>query len=99
MKLRTLSASLFAFLWLVSKGKWMGLGDAKIAISLGWLLGLSAALSGLVISFWSGAIIGLALIAFSKNHGMKSEIPFAPFLVLGVIITFLFSFQLFPLFF
>ena len=86
----------FALMWLLSKGKWMGLGDAKISISFGWLLGISAALSGLVISFRSGAIVGLMLIAFSKKHGMKSEIPFAPFLVLGVIIVFLFGLQIFP---
>lgn len=89
----------FALMWLLSKGKWMGLGDAKLAISFGWLLGISSALSGLVIAFWAGAIYGLALIALSKNHGMKSEIPFAPFLVLGVILTFLFGLQLFPMIF
>jgi leader peptidase (prepilin peptidase) / N-methyltransferase len=88
----------FALLWFLSKGKWMGLGDAKLAISFGWLLGLSAALSGLVLSFWAGAIVGLILIAFSKSHGMKSEIPFAPFLVLGIILTFLLSLQVFPIF-
>ena len=89
----------FALMWLVSGGKWMGLGDAKLAISFGWLLGISVALSGLVVAFWSGAIIGLALIALSKKHGMKSEIPFAPFLVFGIIVTFLFGIQLFPMIF
>ncbi len=89
----------FALMWFLSKGKWMGLGDAKLAISFGWLLGLAFALSALVLAFWSGAIVGLVLIAFSKNHGMKSEIPFAPFLVLGVILTFFFGFQFFPMIF
>ncbi len=89
----------FAFLWLVSRGSWMGLGDAKIAISFGWLLGLSFGLSALVLAFWSGAIIGLILIAFSKKHGMKSEIPFAPFLVFGVTLVFLFGIQFFQMFF
>ena len=87
----------FALIWLVSKGTWMGLGDAKLAISLGWLLGLSRVLSGVVLAFWSGAIIGLILIALSKKHGMKSEIPFAPFLVLGAILAFLFEMHLFPI--
>jgi prepilin-type N-terminal cleavage/methylation domain-containing protein len=79
----------FALFWLVSSGRWMGLGDAKLAISLGWLLGLSCALSGVVIAFWIGAIVGIALVIFSKKHGMKSEIPFAPYLVLGTLIAFL----------
>jgi len=93
----------FAFFWLVSSGKWMGLGDAKLAISLGWLLGLFGALSGVVFSFWIGAIVGLSLVIFSrldsarlaKKHGMKSEIPFAPYLVLGVTLVFLFGLYLF----
>ncbi|MBU0611914.1 prepilin peptidase [Patescibacteria group bacterium] len=90
-------ASPFAILWLVSKGTWMGLGDAKLSLGLGWLLGLSRVLSGMVVAFWSGAVIGLLLILFSKKHGMKSEIPFAPFLVFGAIISFLFELHLFPI--
>ena len=87
----------FALMWLLSKGTWMGLGDAKLAVSLGWLLGLSLALSGLMLAFWAGAIIGILLMVFSKKHGMKSEIPFAPFLVLGTILAFLFEFYVFPI--
>jgi len=87
----------FAFIWFVSKGTWMGLGDAKLALGLGWLLGYSRILSGAVLAFWSGAIIGLILIIFSKKHGIKSEIPFAPFLVLGVLLAFLFELHLFPI--
>jgi len=87
----------FALIWLVSKGAWMGLGDAKLALGLGWLLGFSSLLSGAVVAFWSGAVIGLILIVFSKNYKIKSEIPFAPFLVLGALIAFLFELQLFPI--
>ena len=88
-------AAPFAFLWLVSKGAWMGLGDAKLAIGLGWLLGLSRVFSGVVISFWVGAILGLMLVLFSKKYGMKSEIPFAPYLVLGTSLAFLLELHLF----
>ena len=96
-----LIASPFAVFWLISSGKWMGLGDAKLALGIGWLLGLTSALSGLVIAFWSGTIIGLALIILSKNKKnglkikMKSEIPFAPFLVLGAFLAFIFELNLF----
>ncbi|OGI95120.1 hypothetical protein A3I84_01145 [Candidatus Nomurabacteria bacterium RIFCSPLOWO2_02_FULL_36_8] len=98
----------FAFLWLISGGRWMGLGDAKLALGIGWLLGFSSAFSSLLVAFWSGAIIGIMLVILSrldssrlaKNNktgkiGMKSEIPFAPFLVLGALSAFLFGLNLF----
>jgi prepilin signal peptidase PulO-like enzyme (type II secretory pathway) len=85
----------FAFFWLVSAGRWMGLGDAKLALGLGWLLGFPFAFSGLVFAFWIGAVVGIALVLFSKKYGIKSEIPFAPYLVLGVILVFLFRLSLF----
>jgi leader peptidase (prepilin peptidase)/N-methyltransferase len=88
-------AAPFAFFWLISRGTWMGLGDAKLAIGLGWLLGISRATSGIVLAFWIGAIVGISLVIFSKNHGMKSEIPFAPYLVLGMLLAFLFELHLF----
>ena len=88
----------FALFWLVSSGRWMGLGDAKLAISLGWLLGLSRALSGVVLSFWIGAIVGISLIIFSRKYGIKSQIPFAPYLALGAFLAFILGLSLFPLF-
>lgn len=73
----------------------MGLGDAKLIIGLGWLLGLSSALSGIVLAFWVGAVVGLALVIFSRKHGMKSELPFAPYLVLGTLLAFLLELHIF----
>lgn len=104
----------FFFLWFFSRGKWMGLGDGKLVLGFGWLLGLSEGLSALVISFWAGSIIGLLLIAmrtlqnkqiaqlslFRNTTGftMKSEIPFAPFLILGFLLVFFFDISVLELF-
>lgn len=90
----------FAFFWFVSGGRWMGFGDAKLALGIGWLLGISGGFSGLAIAFWSGAIVGVSLMIASKlrnahRFGMKSEIPFAPFLVLGAFLVFVFGINLF----
>jgi prepilin signal peptidase PulO-like enzyme (type II secretory pathway) len=86
----------FLLFWLVSGGTWMGLGDAKLALGLGWLLGFSLSLSGVVVAFWIGALAGLVLIIFSPKHGMKSQVPFAPYLVLGALLAFIFGLRLFP---
>src|SRR3989338_3144016 len=40
----------FAAIWFFSRGAWMGLGDAKLVLGLGWFLGLSQLLSGVVIA-------------------------------------------------
>jgi len=85
----------FALIWLLSRGTWMGLGDAKLAVGMGFLLGMMGMLSATVIAFWVGAVIGIILLIFSNKYGRRTEIPFAPFLVLGTFIAFLFSISLF----
>ncbi|MFZ2149822.1 MAG: prepilin peptidase [Minisyncoccia bacterium] len=90
-----LIAAPFALLWLVSSGRWMGLGDAKLLVGLGWLTGFSLAISGVIVAFWIGAVAGLLLIIFSKHYKFKSEIPFAPYLALGVLLAFLMDLHLF----
>ncbi len=86
----------FATLWLVSKGAWIGLGDGKLALGLGWFLGFYLAITAVMIAFWVGAIIGVGLIIFSsKKYGLKSEIPFAVYLVLGTLLVFFCNIQLF----
>lgn len=84
----------FWFLWIVSKGTWMGLGDAKLALGMGWLLGLYAGLAALLLAFWSGALVAIVILFHNSIIGkrtgltLKSEIPFAPFLVLGTALAF-----------
>ncbi|MDB5225217.1 MAG: Prepilin peptidase [Candidatus Adlerbacteria bacterium] len=76
---------------LVSRGRWMGWGDGILELSLGWLLGLTAGFTALLIAFWSGALIGIALLLVFKNrYTMSSEVPFAPFLILGAATAYFF---------
>jgi leader peptidase (prepilin peptidase)/N-methyltransferase len=101
--LATLGASGFYFvLWLVSKGRWIGLGDAKLALSLGLFLYPLEAFSMVVFSFWIGAGISLlllssvALLKRGQKHlsflpltlTMKSEVPFAPFMIVSFCLVF-----------
>ena len=85
----------FALIWFVSRGRWMGLGDAKLAVGLGFLLGFWGMISATIIAFWAGAIVGIAVLAFSRKYGLKSELPFAPFLVIGAVLVFLFDISIF----
>lgn len=76
----------FLFINSVSRGKWMGFGDVKLAILLGFLSGWPNILMAMFLSFFIGAIISIGLILF-KNKNLKSEVPFAPFLIVGTLIT------------
>jgi len=90
------------FLWFISKGKWIGFGDAKLAFGMGAYLGMAGGLSALAFGFWIGAGIGLILLAYQKiviamhfpqlslrqeTLTMKSSLPFAPFLILGTFLS------------
>lgn len=99
--------SAFWALWYFSHGTWMGFGDAKLVIGLGFLLGLEAGFSALLWAFVVGAIVGLLLLASTKlkslpfawpRFTMKTEVPFAPFLVLGLLLVWLGHFDLFNAF-
>ena len=88
----------FFLLWLVSRGRWLGLGDGKLAWGIGWLLGLSQGAAALLLSVWIGAAASVALLvgqrALSRSGArltMKSEVPFAPFLILGLLIALFFN--------
>jgi leader peptidase (prepilin peptidase) / N-methyltransferase len=80
---------------LVSRGRWMGWGDSGLELSIGWFLGLSLGASALMLSFWSGAILGVLLIVLKKGLTIKSELPFAPFLVLGMFLAYFFHVDFF----
>ncbi|MBI4692290.1 MAG: prepilin peptidase [Candidatus Terrybacteria bacterium] len=82
----------FASLWLVSRGTWMGLGDAKLALGIGWFLGFYKGILALLVSFWLGAIVGIFLLLFLRNrYTIKSRIAFGPFLILGAFVSFFFA--------
>lgn len=78
-----------ALVWLLTGGRGMGLGDAKLAWGIGWFLGIGGAVSAVVFSFWIAFFPSLGLLFLRNKHfTMKSEIPFAPFLILGIFVAY-----------
>src|SRR5690348_12228172 len=63
-----------------------GMGDAKLAGMLGFLLG-SAVVSALLIGTLAGGLIGAAVLARSRSRGVT--IAYGPYLALGAAVSIL----------
>lgn len=82
----------FAALFFISNGKWMGFGDARIGLAGGIILGKIGMLMALLYSFWIGAIVTVfVLLIKGKKITMGTEIPFGPFLSIGIFLAFVLS--------
>lgn len=75
----------FLSLIVITGGKGMGGGDVKLGAFIGIMLGFPQAFFAIVLSFLTGAVFSVGLIAFGKKH-FGQTIPFGPFLVLGSLI-------------
>lgn len=93
----TLTSSLFGaltsggFLFILvyfSRETWMGWGDVWLGTWAGLIIGLALVELYLTLSFILGACVGLWLL-FRERKQLKSEIPFAPYLLLSLVIIFL----------
>jgi len=70
-------------LYLITKGKGMGLGDVKLAVFMGLFLGGEKTILAFYVAFVIGALVSLVLMVFKKAN-KKTLVPFGPFLILGV---------------
>lgn len=91
--LSLLGALFFLLLVLISKEEWMGMGDVKLGVLMGLVLGWPNILAALYVGFLTGALVGLILILLKKAD-FKSHLPFGPFLVLGTFIAIFWGNQL-----
>jgi leader peptidase (prepilin peptidase)/N-methyltransferase len=63
----------------------MGLGDVKLAATMGLFLGRDVA-PAILVALLAGSIVGLAMIARHGAAARKRAIPFGPFLALGGVV-------------
>ena len=87
------AALLFFLIFLLTRGRAMGFGDVKLAFFMGLFLSWPNILVALFFAFSIEAFVGVALIFFKKKN-MKSEVPFAPFLITGTFLALFWGEQL-----
>lgn len=73
-------------------GRGIGFGDVKLAFALGFLLGLGDQLLALVLAFIFGAVFSIPLLA--RGRGLKTAVPFGPFIALGVAVVLFFGYDI-----
>lgn len=84
--LAPLGASLFLFAALLAYPKGMGMGDVKLCLLLGAMLG-KLVLVALMIGMVSALVPAVWLLARHGTAARKMAIPFGPFLAFGAIVA------------
>jgi len=77
---------LFFFVVAMASRGGMGWGDVKLAGLIGLATGFPMVLVAIVLGAVLGGIVGVVLMAVKKK-GMKSRIPFGPFLSVATMVT------------
>ncbi len=85
-----LAAGVGAPLFLVATdrllGGGLGVGDVKLAVSLGLMSGVSRLFTGFLIASAASSLVLLVLLV-ARRIGLRSAIPFGPILICGGIIA------------
>lgn len=72
-------------IWFLSGGRGMGMGDVKLAPSLGLILGwvgVGSAVVGLLTAWLIGGVVAVSLLV-TRRARSGTAIPFGPFLIAG----------------
>lgn len=85
-----LAGLFFLIIVVATKFKGMGLGDVKLAFLMGFLLGWPNILVAIWVAFVLGGIVALFLLGL-KRVGFSDKIAFGPYLVIGTLISALWS--------
>lgn len=88
----------FLSLIVLTGGRGMGMGDVKLALVMGLILGWPRILVAVFLSFFIGAIVAVFLLAFGKKR-FGQTVPFGPFLVIGTALALVWGEQLWSSYF
>ncbi len=83
----------FLIQFLISRGRWIGGGDIRLGALMGAMLGWPNVVVALFLAYVIGSIVSIGLVMFKNKH-WKAEIPFAPFLTLGTLLSLFYGFEI-----
>lgn len=74
--------------YLLRKEEGMGMGDVKMLAMIGAFLGWRAVFLTLILSSFTGAVVGVAMMA-SQRGGLRYALPFGTFLAIAALVAML----------
>jgi leader peptidase (prepilin peptidase)/N-methyltransferase len=81
-----LALSLFLFVALLIHPRGMGMGDVKLALLMGFMLGREVAVA-MMVALLSALLVSVVMFARQGMQARKQAIPFGPFLAFGSIVA------------
>ncbi len=81
----------FLVIFLATRQRGIGFGDVKLGFFMGLFLGFPQIFIAVYAAFVSGAIIGLWLVAQKKKKFFGGVLPFGPFLIFGIFLSFFYG--------
>lgn len=82
--------ALFGGLYAVSRGRWLGFGDVKLAFVIGVLFGFPEAVGVTLVAIWAGALVGLGMMVV-RRASMTTALPFGSFWTAAAVGTMLWA--------
>ena len=80
-----IGGGIFLLAHFISKGG-VGMGDVKLFAVIGFYVGNGSIMAAAFLSVMAGAVYSITMLLFKKIK-LKEEIPFAPFIFVGTILT------------
>ena len=77
---------IFLVLYILTRGRGMGMGDVKYALVMGFFLGFPKVVIGFYTAFLTGALVSIILILRGKKR-FGQTIAFGPFLVFATVVA------------
>lgn len=81
-------ALFFLLLFIISRGRWLGGGDVKLAAGLGFWVGWPEILVLFGVAYIAGGLVAALLLVLGRAQP-KQKIAFGPLLILGALTAFL----------
>lgn len=91
-------AAFLLSLIVLTGGRGMGMGDAKLSLVLGLILGWPRIMVAVFLSFFLGALVAVFLLLIGKKR-FGQTLPFGPFLVVGTVLALLWGERLWGFYF